>query len=50
MTNAGILGTKHTKTYRYPVKMKLKERQVFKIKEQIVKKKDNYILDTREFK
>ena len=50
MTNAGILGTKHTKTYRYPIKMDLLERQVFKIKEEIVDKKDNYMLDTREFK
>jgi hypothetical protein len=50
MTKAGILGTKHTKTYRYPIKMDLKERQVFKIKEEIVDKKDNYMLDTREVK
>ena len=50
MTKAGILGTKHTKTYRYPIKMEIKERQVFKIKEEIVETKDNYSLDTREFK
>ena len=50
MTKAGILGTKHTKTYRYPIKMQLKERQVFKIKEEIVLNKDKYILDTREYK
>ena len=49
MKKAGILGTKHTKTYRYPIKMELIERQVFKIKEEILKQKDNYILDTREF-
>lgn len=50
MTKAGILGTKHTKTYRYPIKMQIKERQVFKIKEEIVQFKHNYSLDTREFK
>ena len=50
MTAAGILGTKHTKTYRYPVKMKLLERQVLEIKNEIVEQKDNYTLDTREFK
>ena len=50
MTKAGILGTKHTKTYRYPIKMDFLERQVFKIKEEIVKTKDNYRLDTRELK
>jgi hypothetical protein len=50
MTKAGILGTKHTKTYRYPIKMELIERQVLEIKKEIVSKKDNYILDTREFK
>ena len=50
MTQAGILGTKHTKTYRYPIKMEFIERQVFKIKQEILKEKDNYVLDTREFK
>jgi len=50
MTRAGILGTKHTRTYHYPIKMQALERQVFKIKEEIVKEKDNYILDTREYK
>ena len=50
MAKAGILGTKHTKTYRYPIKMDFLERQVFKIKEEIVKTKDNYRLDTRELK
>tara|TARA_R110000824_G_scaffold25542_1_gene88978 strand:- start:1207 stop:1929 length:723 start_codon:yes stop_codon:yes gene_type:complete len=50
MTKAGILGTKHTKTYRYPIKMKLIERQIIKIKEEVIKQKDNYTLDTREFK
>ena len=50
MTQAGILGTKRTKTYRYPIKMQLIERQVIEIKKEIVKEKDNYILDTRELK
>ena len=50
MATAGILGTKHTKTYRYPIKMNFLERQVLEIKKEIVKQKDNYILDTREFK
>lgn len=50
MKEAGIVGTKHTQTYYLPIKMKFLERQVFKIKEEIVKKTNNYILDTREFK
>ena len=50
MTKAGIKGTKHTKTYYYPIKMKFLERQVFEIKEEFRQEKDNYILDTREFK
>ena len=50
MTKSGILGTKHTKTYRYPIKLEFVERQVIKIKEEVVKEKDNYLLDTREFK
>jgi len=50
MKEVGILGTKHTKTYWYPIKMELIERQVFKIKEEITQKRDNYILDTREFR
>jgi len=49
MKDAGILGTKHTRTFRYPIKMELIERQVFKIKEEVLEEKDNYILDTREF-
>ena len=50
MKEAGIVGTKHTRTYYLPIKMKLVERQVFEIKEEIVQKTNNYILDTREFK
>lgn len=50
MKSAGVLGTKHTKTYYYPIKLKFLERQVFEIKEQLLKQKDNYTLDTREFK
>jgi len=50
MTKAGILGTKHTRTYRYPIKMQLLERQVFKIKEEVMKEKNNYTLDTREYR
>ncbi len=50
MTEAGILGTKHTKTYRYPIKMNFLERQVIEIKNEVVEEKDNYILDTRELK
>jgi len=50
MKRAGILGTKHTKTYRYPIKLDFIERQVFEIKEEILLKKDNYILDSRELK
>ena len=50
MKDVGILGTKHTQTYRYPIKMQLIERQIFKLKEEVLRQKDNYILDTREFK
>ena len=50
MTQNGILGTKHTKTYRYPIKLDFLERQVIEIKKEIIQKKDNYVLDTREFK
>ena len=50
MERAGIKGTKHTKTYHHPIKMEFLERQVFEIKEEIEQKKDNYVLDTREFK
>ena len=50
MAKYGILGTKHTKTYHLPIKLDFIERQVIKIKEEIIKEKDNYLLDTRELK
>jgi hypothetical protein len=50
MTKAGILGTKHTQTYRYPVKMNFLERQVFEDKEELMIEEGSYTLDTREFK
>ena len=50
MELAGIKGTQHTRTYRYPIKLEFAKREVSKIKEKIFKQKDNYTLDTRKLK
>ena len=50
MDEAGIKGTKHTRTYRYPIKLEFVKREVSKIKEEIFKESSNYTLDTRRLK
>lgn len=47
MNKNGIIGTRHTKNYCYPIKMTLNERQYFKIKESVFKQNASYTLDTR---
>ena len=50
MDEAGIKGTQHTRTYRYPIKLEFVHREVSKIKEEIFKESGNYTLDTRKLK
>tara|TARA_Y100000296_G_scaffold62166_1_gene72140 strand:+ start:593 stop:1324 length:732 start_codon:yes stop_codon:yes gene_type:complete len=50
MKEAGVKGTQHTRTYRYPIKLEFIRREVSRIKEEIFKENGIYILDTRESK
>ena len=48
MKKNGIVGTRHTKNYCYPIKMSLIERQSIKVKESVLKYSGSYILDTEK--
>ena len=47
MEKAGIKGTQHTRTYRYPIKLEFIGRKVAKIKEEIFKQEGRYTIDSR---
>jgi len=47
MEKAGIKGTQHTRTYRYPIKLEFIGRKVVKIKEEIFLQEGIYTIDSR---